>query len=61
MKIELDQKLLEKIADYYEFPMAVFFSEAKHFKGTRKENLRKKVTEFKRELTKLIDKLLEEI
>ncbi|HIE14443.1 TPA: hypothetical protein EYP70_04145 [Candidatus Bathyarchaeota archaeon] len=60
-KVELDQKLLRKIADYYEFPMAAFFLETKHFKGTRKECLRKKVAKFKQELIKLIDEFLEEI
>lgn len=49
VKIEL--KLLKRIAEYYEFPLAVFFSPLSAFKGnTRRENryakLQRMIDEF---------------
>lgn len=42
-KLEVEMKLLERIAEYYEFPLAVFFGNVKMF-GDRTRNvaLRKK-------------------
>ena len=41
--VEIDLKQLERIAEYYEFPMAVFFSTKVVFKArTRREALFKK-------------------
>jgi len=56
-KIEIEIKLLEKIAEYYEFPVAAFFLPLKAFKGKRKKYWRRKFTK----LTKMLDNFLEEI
>lgn len=46
-KVEINVKLLEKIAEYYEFPLAVFFMQPKDFpKGRRVEHLWKKCTAY---------------
>ena len=54
--IKIDIKLLERIAEYYEFPMAVFFSNTKAFKGkTRIESKLKKIKEFEKKLKELME------
>lgn len=60
MKIEIDYALLQKIADYYEFPIAAFFTK-KFPKGKRKENLRKTITNYKKKFVELFDEFIEKI
>ena len=51
-KIEVEIKLLQSIATYYEFPFAVFFMNTKNFSHgkfkTRREALSKKAASFDR-------------
>lgn len=63
LKEEIEIKLLQKIADYYEFPLAVFFMQEKDFPTdagakTRTEGLRRQILRLKEELNKIIDKFL---
>jgi len=45
--VEIEIDLLRRIAEYYEFPLAVFFSDKSIFKHkTRSETLRKKAEAF---------------
>ena len=60
-KVEIDIKLLQRIADYYEFPMTAFLTTRKIFKHTRRKNLRLKVKKFKEGITKITNKFMEEI
>lgn len=48
LKIEIEWKLLERIAEYYEFPSAVFLGNVKVFPKakTRNESWRKKAELF---------------
>mgnify|MGYP001564198017 FL=1 len=56
LKVTLAWKFLERIAEYYEFPSAVFLGNRKMFKEkTRKESLRKVFHNFKMRMTALID------
>jgi len=55
-KIEISLKKLKRIAEYYEFPLAVFFLEDLPKKTTRDQELRKKV-----EALDKIKKILEDI
>lgn len=53
-KVSIDLELLERIAEYYEFPLAVFFSDIKCFKHkTRKESKLKRIKDFEKELNDL--------
>jgi hypothetical protein len=56
-KIEIDIKLLERIAEYYEFPLTAFFVPLKVFKGTRRKNLRKKIRKLKETIAKFLEEL----
>ena len=57
-KIEIDYRLLERIAEYYEFPMAVFILPFRKFpEGTRKQYWQKKIGR----LIKILEKFLNEI
>ena len=56
-KAEISYKRLGMIADYYEFPMAVFFADRIPFKGTRKESLQKKIGEIKKRFNDLLEEL----
>lgn len=48
--------LLERIAEFYEFPFAVFFGDEKMFKAkTRVKSILKRNREFKEKLIELID------
>ena len=38
-KVELELKLLKRIANYYEFPLAVFFGNEKLFKNKKTRNI----------------------
>ena len=48
-KIEIDYKLLERIAKYYEFPVATFFMQVKNFPKpeTRYKSLLKRIKKIK--------------
>ena len=49
-------KLLERIAEYYEFPSVVFLGGLEQFKHrTRKESVRFKRLEFQRKLKELFE------
>jgi len=58
-KIEIEIKLLERIAKYYEFPVTVFFLPLKAFnsKRKRKNEWHKKI----QKLVKILENFLEEI
>ena len=61
-KAEISYKRLGMIADYYEFPMAVFFADripvgTLQIKGTRKESLQKKIGEIKKRFNDLLAEL----
>ena len=48
-KVEIDWKLLKRIAEFYEFPVAVFLGNKKMFKGkTRGDYFRKKLERIKK-------------
>ncbi|MEK6878544.1 MAG: hypothetical protein AABY22_03000 [Nanoarchaeota archaeon] len=58
-KVEIEWKLLERIAEYYKFPIAVFLGNLDVFKNspkTRDEVLRKKVELFDK-IKELIDEV----
>ena len=48
-KVEIDWKLLERIAEFYEFPVVVFLGNKKMFKSKTRENyFRKKLEKIKK-------------
>ena len=48
-KLEVELKLLQSVASYYQFPMAVFFMQPKDFpKGTRNAALSRKADAYDR-------------
>ena len=53
--VEISLKLLEQIAKYYEFPLAVFF--LPKLKGTRRQYWQKKIEKLK----KFLEEFLEEV
>ena len=54
--IEISIVRLEQIAEYYEFPLAVFFGGK--LEGKRTQNLTKNIRELKEKLTEIIDDYL---
>lgn len=51
LKVEIKWKLLQRIAEFYEFPSAVFLGNKKMFKGlgkTRADYFRKKIDKIKK-------------
>ncbi len=50
-------KRLIEIADYYDFPVATFFGPIP--KGKRKDNLRKLLKDFRKEINLIIDKYMD--
>ena len=49
LKVKIEWRLLERIAEYYEFPTAVFLSDFDNFADlptTRNKSLQKKVEKF---------------
>jgi hypothetical protein len=55
-KVMIDLNLLERIAEYYEFPFAVFFSDIKSFKNkTRTESKLKRIKDFENKLAQLFN------
>ena len=63
MKIEIDMKLLEKISDYYEFPLTVFFlnKDYKFSAKTRKKHWIKFVKEYRKKFVDLCDEFTENL
>ncbi len=59
-KVELPFKRLEKIADFYEFPSAVFFL-PKLPKGKRKTLLKKEMRKFRKRFDDLFKEFMEAI
>ena len=55
-KAEIDWRILKSIADYYQFPYAVFLIN-KPLKGTRAASIRGRLEECKMKLIKIIDSL----
>ena len=63
-KVEIEVKLLQKIADYYEFPLAVFFMQEKDFPSdagakTRTEGLRRQMFRFKEKINDIYKEFFE--
>jgi len=56
-KIEIEIKKLQEIANYYEFPFAVFFIPIGELKGTRKDNILIKIKEFRKKINELVGEL----
>ena len=57
-KVEFNLKLLQKISEYYEFPLAVFcLPNSKILKGTRRNYWKRKIVKLKDVLTKFIEEL----
>lgn len=55
-KVEIDLKLLERIAEYYEFPLAVFFGNEKCFTTKRRGDfLIVRAKEFQEKLNALVE------
>jgi len=54
---KIDWKLLEKIAYFYEFPVAAYFSPVKMFRGTRKKFLLRERRRIKNKILKAIEDL----
>jgi hypothetical protein len=56
-KIELDTKLLERISEYYQFPLAVFFMKADDISKARTRNDARlnRILEFEEKLKELIE------
>jgi hypothetical protein len=54
--IYIELSRLKEVAEYYEFPLAVFFGG--DLKGTRKENMSKNIEEFKRKLNEITEQYL---
>jgi hypothetical protein len=59
-EVRIKISLLRKIADYYEFPLAVFFAPESRFKGTRKSEILKRANKFNRKFKKIYDEFMEE-
>ena len=59
-EIKIDIKLLEKIAQYYEFPVVVFFG-GNRLRGTRKKSLTKMIYKYRKKIDKVFKEFLEEI
>lgn len=57
-KIELELKLLERIAKYYEFPLTVFLTNGKLLKKTRCKYLEKEIKKKFGQIKKLIDEII---
>jgi hypothetical protein len=59
-KIEAKLKNLERIAEYYEFPMAVFFMGTFNPKEkTRNESVLERIKKFKKQVAELCEEVLE--
>jgi hypothetical protein len=62
MKIEIEWELCKRIAAYYQFSSAVFFSSPKNFpKGTRKTVIEKRIlllSQYKKKFQRLFDEFL---
>ena len=56
-EVKIKLGILRNIANYYEFPLAVFFVD-KLPKGTRKDNLLKQIKGLKKKLISVIEEIL---
>lgn len=56
-KIEIKIEKLEEVANYYEFPLVVFFTSVGELKGTRKDNLLKHFREQIEKIKEIADEL----
>lgn len=62
LKVEIEWELLERIAAYYEFPVAVFLGDIRMFRNKTKNKTRNKVLVKKAELLdKILNIILEEL
>ena len=55
-EVRIKMKKLMEVADYYEFPIAAFFGSLP--KGKRKDNLRKLLEDFRKEINDVVDKYI---
>ena len=56
-EIKINLKRLEDVSRYYEFPLAIFLG-GKIPRGTRRDNLLKRIRELKEKLINIIDEML---
>ena len=55
--VEIEFSRLKRIAEYYEFPVAVFLADT-FPEGTRKESIIRKLEQFKEAINKVMDEFL---
>ena len=63
MTVSIELKKLQRIAKYYQFPMAVFFSPVSAFKGgkTREDRTLQRTLDFQNKIKELFEEYLGDV